>query len=100
MAQICRENQSCSFGDWSMYHEGPNCTLEMLRDSGRNGSEPVTWLSHFLKEFDIGSKERTATELKALLQCVRLSVVCDQLNVPKLHCLEEFWSACVSTCRG
>ena len=90
MAQICRENQSYSFDGWSKYHEGPNCTLEMLRDSRRHGSEPMTWLSHFVKELDISSKETTATEQKTLVQCVRLSVVCDQLNVPKLHCLEEF----------
>ena len=75
---------------WSEYHERPNCTLEMLRDSGRNVSEPMTWLSHVLKEFDTGSKERTAIELRTLVQRVRLSVVGDQLNVPKLHCLEEF----------
>ena len=39
MAQICRENQSYSFDDWSEYHTGPNSTLEMFRDSGRNGSD-------------------------------------------------------------
>ena len=69
----------------------------MLRNSGPTGLEPVTWLSQLLKEFDMGSKERTARALKILVQCVRLSVVCDQLNDAKLHCLEEFdWGVCVT----
>ena len=42
----------------------------------------MIWLSRLLKELGIGSKERSAKER-------RLSAACDQLNVPKLHCLEE-----------
>ena len=57
---------------WSEYRERPNCTLEILRDSGRNVSEPMTWLSHVSKEFDTGSKDRTAIELRTLVQRVRL----------------------------
>ena len=74
---------------WSEYHEGPNCTLEMFRNWGRNGSDPMAWLSQFLKEFDTGSKERTAVELKTLARCLWLSNVYDQLNGPNLCCLEE-----------
>ena len=47
------------------------------------------WLSHFLKEFDIGSKERTAIELKTLVRCLWLSGVHDQLNAPA-HMLKTF----------
>ena len=67
----------------------PRLTLEMFRDSGRNGSDPTTWLSQSLKEINIGSKGRTARKLKTLVQCLRLSVVCDQLNAPNLRCLKE-----------
>ena len=50
--QVCREIQSHTFDDgWSGYHEGPNCTLEMFRNWGRNGSDPMAWLSQSLKEF-------------------------------------------------
>ena len=88
-AQICRVRQSYSFNDWSAYQEEPNCTLEMLRDSRQNGSDSVAWLSHLLKEFDRCSKERTAMQLKTLVQCMLLPVVFDQLSDPKLHWLEE-----------
>ena len=61
MKQVCREIQSHTFDDgWSENHEGPNCTLEMFRNWGRNGSDPLAWLSQLLKEFDIDSKERSA----------------------------------------
>ena len=40
-AQIRLVSQSYSFDDWSEHHEGPNCTLDMLRDSGQNGSESM-----------------------------------------------------------
>ena len=49
----------------------------------------MAWLSQFLKEFDTGSKERTATELKTLVRCLWLSGVHDQLNGPNFCCLEE-----------
>ena len=79
-----------SFDDgWSEYHEGPNCTLDRFRNWGRNGLDPMTWLSHFLKEFDRGSKERTAVELKTLVRCLWLSGVYDQFNAPNFCCLEE-----------
>ena len=88
--QVCREIQSHSFGDgWSESHEGPNCTLDLFRNWKRNGSDPVIWLSQFFKEVDIGSKERTAMELKTLVRCLWLSGVYDQLNAPNLCCLEE-----------
>ena len=67
-AQICRVSQSYSFDDWSEYLEGPNCTLEMLRDSGQNGSDSKAWVSHLLKEFDRGSKERSAKQRKTFVQ--------------------------------
>ena len=88
--QVCREIQSHSFGDgWSECHEGSNCTFDLFRNWGRNGSDPMIWLSQFLKEFDIGSKERTAIELKTLVRGLWLSGVDDQLNAPNLCCLEE-----------
>ena len=40
----------------------------------------MIWLSQFLKGFDIGSKERTAIELKTLVRCLWLSGVYDQRN--------------------
>ena len=98
-AQVCRVSQSYSFDDWSEYHEGPNCTLEMLRNSGQTGSHSMSWLSHLLKEFDRGSKKRTAIQLKTLVQCMLLHVVCDQLNDPKLHWLEEIVGVCVNLAR-
>ena len=49
----------------------------------------MAWLPQFLKEFDIGSKERTAIELKTFVRCLWLSGVYDQLNGPNLCCLEE-----------
>ena len=49
----------------------------------------MTWPSQSLKELNITSKSRAARKLKTLVQCVRLPVVCDQLNIPKLHCLDE-----------
>ena len=42
-----------------------------------------------LEGVDIGSKERTAIELKTLVRCLWLSGVHDQLNAPNLCCLEE-----------
>ena len=40
--QVCRGIQSHTFDDgWSEYHEGPNCTLEMFRNWGRNGADPT-----------------------------------------------------------
>ena len=80
--QVCRDG-------WSEYHEGPNCTLEMFRNWVRNRSDPMAWLSQFLKEFDKGSNERTATELKSSVRCLRLSGVYDQLNGPNLCCFQE-----------
>ena len=56
----------------------------MFRNWGRNGSDPMAWLSQFLKVCDIGSKERTAIELKILVRCLWLSVVYGQLNGPNL----------------
>ena len=48
--QVCREIQSHSFCDgWSEYHERPNCTLDLFRNWKRNGSDPMIWLSQFLK---------------------------------------------------
>ena len=67
--QVCLETQSHPFGDgWNECHEGPYCTLDLFRSWGRNGMEPMIWLSEFLKEFDKGSKERTAIELKTLVR--------------------------------
>ena len=86
--------QSYSFDEWSAYHEEPHCTLEMLRDSGQNLSDPMTWLSQLLKEFDRGSEERTSLQLQTLVQCMRLSVVCDQLNVPELTLSRKLFGVC------
>ena len=61
----------------------------MFRNWGRDGSDPMAWLSQFLKEFGIRPKERTAKELKTLVRCLRMSGVYDQLNGPNLFCLEE-----------
>ena len=48
--QVCREIQSHSVDDgWSEYHEGPNCTLDVFLNWGRNGSDPMTWLSHIFE---------------------------------------------------
>ena len=73
--QDCRVIQSHSSGDsWSEY-EGPNCSFDLFRNWGRNGSDPTIWLSQFLKEFDIGSKERIAIDLRTLVRCLCLSGV-------------------------
>ena len=60
---------------------------------------PRDWLSQFLKVFDMGSKERTAVELKTLVRCLWLSGVDDQLNAPNLCCLEEITGVCINLSR-
>ena len=71
---------------------GVNTTRDrtaLLRCSVSQWVGPMAWLSQILKEFDTGSKERTAIELEALVRCLWLSGVYDQLNGPNLCCLEE-----------
>ena len=57
-----------------------------------DSSDPMAWRSQFLKEFDIGSKERTAIELKTLVRCLWLSGVDDQLNGTVCQLFEAFES--------
>ena len=49
----------------------------------------MVWLSGFLRQFDIGERERTAIELRTLVRCVWLAGTYDQLNGPSLACIEE-----------
>ena len=63
----------------------PNCTLELSRNWRRNGCDPTIWLSQFLKNYDISTKERTL--VRTLVQW--LSGVFDQLNSPFMSCCEE-----------
>ena len=56
---------------------------------GSGGRMEALGPQQFLKEFDIGSKERTAMELKTLVRCLLLSGGHDHLNAANLYCLEE-----------
>ena len=88
--EVCCEIKTYSFGDgWSSYHDGPSCCQELFKNWGRNNSDPMLWLSQFLKEYDIGPKERTAIEMKTLVRSLWLSGVYDQLNAPSCAALEE-----------
>ena len=49
----------------------------------------MRWLSAFLKEFDIGNRERTAIELRTLCRVLWLNGTYDQCNGPALASIEE-----------
>ena len=49
----------------------------------------MRWLNSFLKEFEIGAKERTAIELRCLIRAIHIGGVYDQLNSPSLASVEE-----------
>ena len=76
-------------GGWSRYHEGPPSTLSLFNNLVRQNEDTMVWLSNFFKEFAIGNKERTATEMRVLVRAIWLSGVYDQVNGPALACIEE-----------
>ena len=74
--------RSVSFPDWGRHlPEGSNVAFDMLSSLERLGGDPRRWLQEWLRDRGIGNRERTAIEMRVLIDSVMMCGSYDQLNL-------------------
>ena len=87
--EVAAEMKAHSFPDWCRHlPEGPNMAFEMLSGFQRTCGGPRKWLTEWLRDRSIGSRERTAIEMKVLTDSLDFGGSYDQLNLSALLSVE------------
>ena len=84
--RVVQDSSSSIFSDWP--HQGPQSTLHMLKHCLKHGGEPRSWMQLWMKKHNVAEHDRTAHELRALIEIIYLGGSYDQLNLPSLASFE------------
>ena len=84
--QLVLEAKDYQFDDWPL--EGPLSTAHLLRHFSKFGGDPKRWLSEWMRTKQVSENDRTAYEMRTLIDCIYTAGVYDQLNIPALASLE------------
>ena len=75
-----------SWKDWP--HEGPPSLQFALKQFGKIGGDPRVWFQLWLRRHHLAEIDRTAHEVRTLIEALYLGGVYDQLNLPSLAAFE------------
>ncbi|CAE7249467.1 unnamed protein product, partial [Symbiodinium sp. CCMP2456] len=75
-----------SWKDWP--HEGPPSLQFALKQFGKIGGDPRLWFQLWLRRHHLAETDRTAHEVRTLIEALYLGGVYDQLNLPALAAFE------------
>ena len=71
---VVAEAREGNFEDWPRHlPEGHNVTLDMAVNIERRGGDPQRWLQDWLRDRGVGVRERTAIEMRVLLDSVAMT---------------------------
>ena len=75
-----------SWKDWP--HEGPPSLQYALKQFGKIRGDPRLWLQLWLRRHHLAETDRTAHEMRTLIEAIYLGGCYDQLNLPSLAAFE------------
>ena len=86
---VVGEAKQLKFDDWSRHvPEGTPIAQDMLINFERIGGDPRRWLQEWLRDRGLNNRERTAIEMKVLVDAVYFAGCYDQLNLSSLLFVE------------
>ena len=84
--KVCADSASHNWPDWP--HQGPPSLLYTMKHFHRHGGDPRTWMQSWLRKHHLAETDRTAHEVRSLVEALWLGGCYDQLNMPSLASFE------------
>ena len=84
--QVVADSVTHNWKDWP--HEGPPSLLYAMKQFQKIGGDPRLWFQLWLRRHHLSESDRTAHEVRSLVEAIYLGGCYDQLNLPSLASFE------------
>ncbi|CAE7243495.1 pksN [Symbiodinium natans] len=84
--KVVSDSAAHAWKDWP--HQGPASLLHTMKHFHRHGGDPRSWLQAWLRKHHLAETDRTAHEVRSLVEALWLGGCYDQLNMPSLASFE------------
>ena len=84
--RVVADSTPHAWKDWP--HQGPSSLMHMLKHFMKHGGEPKSWFQIWLRKHHLQETDRTAHEVRCLVEALWLGGTYDQVNMPALASFE------------